>query len=210
MLAWLCNALAVLGYLDQSQARADDAVEEGRRLRHNYTLGMALGMSVMHSLISGRTAASLSQALRHSEELEMLADEPLVLMMALTFRGQCLVQSGRTQDGLESIARGVELARAKGFVAYLPFCLSADMYGIAGQAGTGFSKLSEAESLIQTTGERWHEAEVHRPRGKLLRATGEDTNAEVSFRRAVTISQEQSAKLFEFRASASLARLWRD
>jgi hypothetical protein len=107
--AWLCNALAALGYLDQSQARADDAVEEGRRLRHNYTLGLALALSLKHSFISGRAAASLSQALRRSEELEMLADEhkmPIILVMALRFRGRCLVQSGRTQDGLELIARG--------------------------------------------------------------------------------------------------------
>ena len=40
--------------------------------------------------------------------------------------------------------------------------------------------------------------------------TGDNTNAEVSFRRAVMISQEQSAKLFELRAATSLARLWRD
>ena len=67
--------------------------------------------------------------------------------MALGFRGRCLVQSGRTQDGLELIARGNELARAIGFVTHQPFDLAdaADVYGIVGQAGTGFSKLSEAE-----------------------------------------------------------------
>ena len=123
-----------------------------------------------------------------------------------------MVQSGRTQDGLELIARGNELARAIGFVTHQPFDLAdaADVYGIVGQAGTGFSKLSEAEKLIQTTGARWYDAEVQRLRGKLLRVTGDNTNAEVSFRRAVMISQEQSAKLFELRASTSLARLWRD
>jgi len=215
MLGHLCNALAALGYLDQSQARADDAVEEGRSLRHNYTLGLGLGLSLLQSFISGRPAASLSQALRQSEELEMFADEhkmPLVLVMALGFRGRCLVQSGRIQDGLELIVRGNELARAIGTVSYLPFWLAdaADVYGIAGQAATGFSKLGEAERLIQMTGERWYDAEVHRLRGKLLRVTGDSTNAEVSFRRAIMIGQEQSAKLFELRAATSLAHLWRD
>ena len=145
----------------------------------------------------------------------MFADEhkmPLVLVMALGFRGRCLVQSGRIQDGLELIVRGNELARAIGTVSYLPFWLAdaADVYGIAGQAATGFSKLGEAERLIQMTGERWYDAEVHRLRGKLLRVTGDSTNAEVSFRRAVMIGQEQSAKLFELRAATSLAHLWRD
>ncbi len=215
MLAFLCKALAALGYLDQSQARADDAVDEGRSLRHNYTLGLALVMSLTHGVISGRVAASMSQALRRSEELEMLADEhkmPSVMSGALAYRGRCLVQSGRTEDGLALIARGNELNRAMGWVSFAPFSLAqaADAYGMAGQAATGFSKLDEAEKVIQTTGERWYEAEVHRLRGKLLRATRDDANAEISFRRAIMISQGQSAKLFELRASTSLARLWRD
>ena len=211
MLAFLCTALAALGYLDQSQARADDAVEEGRRLRHNYTLGQALIFSVIHSVVSGRFDASLSQALRRSEELEMLADEHKmqnIMMAALQIRGRCLVQSGRTEDGLALMAQSNELHS----VSFLQYSLArtADAYRMAGQAETAFSKLSEAEGLIQVTGERWYEAEVHRLRGKLLRATGDDTNAEVSFRRAVTISKAQITKLFELRASTSLARLWRD
>ena len=144
----------------------------------------------------------------------MFADEHKIpfVWMGLGCRGRCLVQLGRTQDGLELIARGHELARATGTVSYLPFWLAdaADEYGTDGQAGTGFSKRGEAEMLIQMTGERWYDAEVHRLRGKLLRMTGDSANAEVSFRRAVMIGQEQSAKLFELRASTSLAGLWRD
>ena len=210
MLAFLCTALAALGYLDQSQARADDAVEEGRRLRHNYTLGQALIFSVIHSVVSGRFDASLSQALRRSEELEMLADEHKmqnIMMAALQIRGRCLVQSGQTEDGLALMAQSNELHS----VSFLQYSLArtADAYRMAGQAETAFSKLSEAEGLIQVTGERWYEAEVHRLRAILLRATGAP-NAEVSFRRAVTMSKAQITKFFELRASLHLARNWRD
>jgi hypothetical protein len=70
-------------------------------------------------------------------------------------------------------------------------------------AATGLGKLSVAERFIQTTGEHWYEAKVHRLRGKLLRVVGDNTNAVVSFRRAVVISQEQSAKLAPSPASST-------
>jgi predicted ATPase len=215
MLAFLCIALAALGYLDQAQARADDAVKEGRSLGHNYTLGMALFLWLTHVVISGRVAASLAQAMHCNEELEALADEhkmTFLKMRTFAFRGRFLIKSGRTDEGLAMVERAIELTRSIGAESNLMYSLfqAADVYGIAGQAAMGFSKLDEAENLIQTTGERWYEAEVHCLRGNLLRATGDDANAETSFRRAIMISQQQNAKLFELRASASLARLWRD
>ena len=215
MLAWLSVALAALGYLDQSRARADDAVQEGRRLGHNYTLGLALGFSLMQSFISGRAAASLPQALRQSDELEAFANEHKmlsILQMALGLRSWLLAELGRAQEGLELGARAEELGRTIGMASFRSLTLAgaAEVYGKAGQVETALSKLSEAERLIQASGERWYEAEVHRLRGKLLQATGDDANAEVSFSRAVMVSQDQSARFFELRASTSLACLWRD
>jgi predicted ATPase len=215
MLAYLCVVLAALGHLDQSQATADEAVAEGRNLGHNYTLGLALMFSLMQSFVSGRAAASLSDALCRSEELEALADEhkmPGIRQGALGFRGWCLVHSGRTQEGLEALERRMAAAHAIGTVSFEPYSLAvdADAHGVILQSATGLSRLIEAERIIQAAGERWYEAEIHRLRGNLLRATGDDTNAEASFHRAIMTSQEQSARLFELRASTSLARLWRD
>jgi predicted ATPase len=88
--------------------------------------------------------------------------------------------------------------------------LLADAYGKAHQPKQGLTRLSEAERLIEVTEERWAEAEMHRVRGELLSATDDFDAAEASFRRAATVAQHQRAKLFELRASTSLARLWRD
>jgi predicted ATPase len=44
----------------------------------------------------------------------------------------------------------------------------------------------------------------------LLNATGDRAGAEQSYRLALDVAKRQSAKLFELRASTSLARLWRD
>jgi predicted ATPase len=50
---------------------------------------------------------------------------------------------------------------------------------------------------------------MHRVRGTLLLSMHEDALAEDSFRLALTVAQQQSAKFWELRAATSLARLWR-
>jgi predicted ATPase len=76
--------------------------------------------------------------------------------------------------------------------------------------------LDEALALLGRTGERWFEAEVHRLRGELHlpaaqhRESGDPARAEACFDRAIEIARSQEARLWELRASLSLARLWRD
>jgi predicted ATPase len=51
---------------------------------------------------------------------------------------------------------------------------------------------------------------VHRLRGDLLNAAGEQPAAERSYRKAIAVAERQRAKLLQLRASVHLARLWRD
>jgi predicted ATPase len=81
---------------------------------------------------------------------------------------------------------------------------------MAGQPAAGLEWLGEAVSIIEATRERWYEAEIRRLRGDLLRAAGDGTAAEASFRDALAVASKQQAKLFELRASTSLSRLWCD
>jgi len=66
------------------------------------------------------------------------------------------------------------------------------------------------ERLKSRPKERWSESDVHRVRGELLIAVGDAVVAEKSLYQAIGVARRQSAKLFELRAAASLARLWRD
>ena len=54
------------------------------------------------------------------------------------------------------------------------------------------------------------QAETLRLRGDLLILTGDRLSAEASYRDSIALAERQSAKLFQLRASTSLARLWRD
>jgi hypothetical protein len=86
----------------------------------------------------------------------------------------------------------------------------AEAHAMLGQPGEGLTSLAEAAQIIETTKERVNEAELHRVRGDLLNATGDQAAAEQSYRQALAVAQRQSGKLFELRAATGLARLWRD
>jgi len=51
---------------------------------------------------------------------------------------------------------------------------------------------------------------MHRLRGDLLYATGDQVSAERSYDEALAVAGRQSAKLFQLRAGTSLAQLWRN
>jgi predicted ATPase len=65
---------------------------------------------------------------------------------------------------------------------------------------------------VETTQERWWEADVHRIAGEiaLLSPKPDAAKAEAYFERALAVARQQQAKSWELRASMSLARLWRD
>jgi predicted ATPase len=64
--------------------------------------------------------------------------------------------------------------------------------------------------IVEETQERWCEAELHRAKGDLLSSAAKPDEAEACFVKALAIARRQSAKTWELRAAASLARLWRD
>ena len=72
--------------------------------------------------------------------------------------------------------------------------------------------IDEALATIETTKERWFEAEVHRVAGELALKSAEPdrSKAEAYFERALVVARQQQAKSWELRAAMSMARLWRD
>jgi predicted ATPase len=86
----------------------------------------------------------------------------------------------------------------------------AEVYGQVGQVDAGMHLLAEALALVDTTGERHTEAELHRLHGELRRrqAVPEAQAAEACFQRALDVACRQQAKWWELCAAMSLARLW--
>ena len=67
-------------------------------------------------------------------------------------------------------------------------------------------------TAVETTKERWYEAELNRLAGEIaLQSPKPDTiKAEDHFERALAVARQQQAKSWELRVAMSLARLWRD
>jgi predicted ATPase len=91
------------------------------------------------------------------------------------------------------------------------FSLLAQSFEQAGQATEALAILTAALETTQSTGECWYVSELHRVRGWFLAHSCEGVaSAELCFASALGIARQHNAKMWELRAAASLARLWRD
>jgi predicted ATPase len=122
-----------------------------------------------------------------------------------------LTALGQAQDGLTVLARGLSVLRAAGAVLHTPcaLCFLAEAHAKVGHVQEGQNCLVEAAQLIETTHEHSSEVELHRLRGDMMNARGDQAAAEQNYHRALAVAQGQSAKMFGLRAATNLARLWR-
>ena len=79
-----------------------------------------------------------------------------------------------------------------------------------GRYGEGLFALREAAALVEETGERFFEAEIHRLEGNLLLAENGVAEAEPCYVKALEVARVQEARSLELRAARDMARLWRD
>jgi len=88
----------------------------------------------------------------------------------------------------------------------------AEAHAELGELDDAWRCTDEAMMLVQTTKERWCEAEVNRVAGEIALKSLEPNaeKAEAYFERALSVARQQQAKSWELRAAMSLARLWRD
>ena len=89
------------------------------------------------------------------------------------------------------------------------YCFLAEGLAKTGQTEQGLETLAEALAMVEETGERYCEAELHRLRGKLLLVQGEQEAAQASLEQAIQVARRQEARSWELRAAIDLARLWR-
>jgi predicted ATPase len=128
--------------------------------------------------------------------------------------GCVLALTGKAYDAVHVITSGIAAWRSTGATLILPIWLTrlAAVYADLSQLGDAWRCIGEAKSSVETTGERWCEAEVYRVNGEiaLMSPKRDVPQAETHFQRALAVARQQQAKSWELRAAMSLARLWRD
>ena len=125
--------------------------------------------------------------------------------------GWSLAGDGRVDDSLHELHAGLDDLEATGAGIRRSYywSLLAEVEARAGRSGDGLVLLDDAIALVERTGERWHEAELHRLKGQLVLQTRPNRDeAETCFQQALAIARRQAARAPELQAALDLARLW--
>jgi predicted ATPase len=212
-LAYRSIASWALGYPDVALKDADALLNNAREVGQVGTTMYTLMHVCFPELLAGRIAAAQA----HAQELIALAEDkgtPLWLGYGLTLRGWAWLLGGRDAEACESIMAGFDVCTSIGSKAFNSLFLIAlaRAHAQLGRLDEARGCISKALEHIETTGDRWAEAEVYRTAGEIVLATPDRNleQAELSFQRSLAIARSQKAKSWELRTASSLARLWRD
>jgi class 3 adenylate cyclase/predicted ATPase len=135
---------------------------------------------------------------------------PNWLAQAKVYRGWALVMGG-DRSGLDEMAQGLELWSMTGaqlVVPWLRFAM-AEALDRCGRTGEAITTLASALDHVERTGERWCEPELMRLSAEIELRAGAITRARAVTRlhAAAELARQQSARGFQRRVAASLARL---
>jgi predicted ATPase len=198
-----------LGYPDQMLANVKASIALAEQLGHPFSLAAALGFAGFAHQFRGEAPATKRRA---TEVIALCRAQnfPLWIPLATCLLGWLSAEEGETAAGIDQLQQGLEAPRTTETELLHPRCLAllAEAYGRAGQAELALQKVAEALTAVETSGERSHEAELHRLQGELLLQGDDEAAAEVCYRQAIQVAQQQSAKAWELRATMSLCRLW--
>jgi predicted ATPase len=201
--------LWLLGYPDQALASSHAALTLAQAQAHPFSLAYALHFATM-----------LHACRREGQTVQERAEATMTLATEQRFplwtAGGMIVRSwvqvvrcpapgaGQAAREITHMHQGLAAWRATGAEVFRSHYLAllAEAYGKAGQAAQGVTTLAEALAVVEGTGERWWEAELHRLRGELLWQYPEARPEEVEacFQQALDIARRQEAK------SAGVAR----
>jgi class 3 adenylate cyclase/tetratricopeptide (TPR) repeat protein len=211
-LAQLGRPLWLLGFPDQALRRTREAEVAGQRSTDR--LDKAFGLVLTYDVHVW--CGNLEVVREHTRKI---LDAPWATELNLGFltrakilHGWLVAREGQP-EGIALIrdAMATRASIRSGLYRSMNGSLLAESCASVGRIDEAISVLDETLPFAQSE-EHYYEAELHRLRGELLlrRTDADGEGAERCFRRAIDIARRQSAKSWELRATASLARLLRD
>jgi class 3 adenylate cyclase/predicted ATPase len=212
-LSFRLRALWLLGYPDAALADANHALNDAREIGQAAALMFALAEAAATNIFCGNYAAASTQV----DELVTLADEKggsLWKPWGMMLRGCVFAAAGDASNAIQMITSGITAYRSTGSTMWEPLYLPylARAYAELGQFDDAWRYIGAAMTAVETTKERWAEADIQRTAGEItvMSPQRDEAEAETYFERALAISRAQQAKSWELRAAMSMARLWRD
>jgi predicted ATPase len=199
----------MLGYPSTARTRADELIAAARRSSDPYWLATALFLDGIRHLVL-RDARMVAE---RAEEILSIATAyamPTNLIAATFFRGWVMAVSGRGEEGLAEMRRSLSDPRLAVTVGLATLrTVLAETCGKQGRAEEGLDLVAEGLASMEQTGQRNAEAELYRVEGELLiiKDPRNLAEAERCVRKAINVARRHGARLYELRATVSLARL---
>jgi predicted ATPase len=213
LLSYRSLALWVLGYPDDALGDTEQALSDAREIGQATTLLYALG----HAALAFLQRGDYTRASAIADELVALADEKGAFFwkaFGMMEQGCVLALIGKASEAVQLINSGIAAFRSTGATLFQPFYLSylARAHAALDQFDDAWRRVGESITAVETTNERWCEAEVYRFAGEiaLLSPERDAAKAEAYFKRALAVARKQQAKTWELRGAMSMALLWRD
>jgi class 3 adenylate cyclase/predicted ATPase/energy-coupling factor transporter ATP-binding protein EcfA2 len=209
--SFLALVLALEGHVDQAKEMSRRALTLSEELDHPYSRTFALFFAAwLHALLKERAQAGE----RGDAAVALAVEHGFAVFEAIgtVVRGWAHATHDQASAGFAELSRGLDAYRATGAEFLRPYQLAllADTFHHQGRHQAALTTLADALIIINKTGERWWEAEIHRMQGELLgqQANPDARTVERCFQKAIEVARQQDAKLLELRATIDLGRLW--
>jgi predicted ATPase len=206
-------ALWLLGYPQAALADVDQAVKAARESGQAATLMYAL---VYCSWLYAWTGNDIAAAglLREAIALAQETGGSYWKAAGAAFLGCVLTLRGGAAEGIDAIRSGLADYRATGTTLWLPmiFRYLAGAHADLGQFDEAWHWIGEALARVESTKEKWAEAEIQQMAGEIALSSpvSDAARAESYFTAALAIARRQQAKSWELRTATSYARVLRD
>jgi len=206
----VCGVLVILGYPSAALNRAREVLAVARQSSDPFLLATALFLDGLHHILLRDTRTVAQEA----DEMLSIATEhdmAFILNAATFFRGWTMAAAGRGHEGIAEMRQSFSDRMVAGSSIVMLAAL-AETCGQNGRAEEGLDVVAKCQATAEQTGHKMADAELHRVKGELLmiKDPGNVAEAELCLRTAVDVARRQGARLFELRATISLARLLRD
>jgi DNA-binding winged helix-turn-helix (wHTH) protein/tetratricopeptide (TPR) repeat protein len=212
-LAWV---LLVQGHFEQAQHQIRDMVSYARTRQHPLTLAWALNSAVWFGILSRDVATVRTYV---GEQLSLCSEYAFAHLLATARVAQGWLQAVAEHDatGLAQIAQGCATLNDIGAHISQPLyqAVLVETALLLQQWAVAQEVLAAARQVQNQSESHWYAAELARWQAELSlqqqgRRASRLNQAETSLREAIRLAQQQGAKLWELRATVSLARVWQE
>ena len=164
----------ILGHADEFIRKVDQALALARDLAHPPTIVGAL-VDAADIRVFRREPLAVEEILRSLLPLVSKYGSAVGVANAKMLLGWTMTSQGRTGEGLAELRLGLQAWRASGSTFWAVYRLgrAADAFRMAGHADEALTCITDAAKAIESRGDRWFEAEIHRMRGELLLSGGD-------------------------------------